>query len=220
LAHMPDGLPPSEFLPDRIESVRRRREWTQQDLADAMKAIGNGVKINRSTIAKIESGKRAVTVDEVFWFAAALGVSPLALVLPRGDQPVRVAPGADVSSSSAIRWFRGLVPLLLLGNGERRDDRGHDDVRFFDEQRPDYEVRAERRLPGLLHLMDDAALVVSLVGDGDPGKDTAAGVAPDQAADYFLRRVAEEALALQQKLIEVAKRERARRTAARREATS
>ena len=48
--------------------------------------------IDRSSIAKIESGKRGVSLDELFWFAVALDVSPMALCVPRDGVELQVAP--------------------------------------------------------------------------------------------------------------------------------
>lgn len=186
-------------MPERIKSVRERHQWTQQQLADRMKAIGNGAKIDRSTIAKVESLNRAVTVDEVFWFAAALDVSPLALLLPqRSDDEVRVAPGfPSTSVTGLVSWYRGLRPLIL-----RSDD--STEVRFFNEQRPDYEVTAERRLPGVLRLVEMADGVVAAVAENKAGRDVGSGATRaatgDRGAVWALEGIAEMASTLRERL--------------------
>lgn len=183
---------PSEYLPHRIESVRRRREWTQSQLADAMNKWGNGTKIDRSTIAKIESGKRAVSVDEVFWFAAALEVSPLTLLLPRRDEPVRVVPEMTLPASGVVGWLRGLHPLIQ--GGTREQDR------FFEEERPSYEVDAERRLPGLLEWRTAADIVVRIAAAGNPGEDRGNLISGDLAAIEYLDTMIEEAKRFRRRL--------------------
>jgi transcriptional regulator with XRE-family HTH domain len=70
---------PSDFsdatFARRLRLVREAAGMTQQQLADAMAATGN--KIHRSTIGKIESGDRPVTIGEAVELAGIVGV-PLA----------------------------------------------------------------------------------------------------------------------------------------------
>src|SRR5260370_38644649 len=74
----PQG-PPSDFsdatFARRLRLVREAAGMTQQQLADAMAATGN--RIHRSTIGKIESGDRPVTIGEAVQLAGILGI-PLA----------------------------------------------------------------------------------------------------------------------------------------------
>ena len=94
-----DEKPPatiSEIIAMRL--VEARRGVTQAQLADRLR--GMGVKMDRASIAKIEARAkrsktkaRKVTVEELFLLAAALGVSPLHLVLPLDDQSrVEISP--------------------------------------------------------------------------------------------------------------------------------
>lgn len=66
----------------RLRATREASGMTQQQLADAMASTGN--KIHRSTIGKIESGGRPVTIGEAVQLAGILGVdlAVLATELP------------------------------------------------------------------------------------------------------------------------------------------
>jgi transcriptional regulator with XRE-family HTH domain len=120
---------PSEIFAVEVRTTRERKGWTQQQLADRLVELD--CPIDRSTIAKIESGKRGISLDEAFAFAAALGVSPAALALPRGsDTDVRVAPKRTVRGYQAHRWLQGRAPLL------------DDNERFYNDARPDFEASA------------------------------------------------------------------------------
>ncbi|HMS97644.1 MAG TPA: helix-turn-helix transcriptional regulator [Saprospiraceae bacterium] len=52
-------------LGDKIRTVRERRGYSQEQLADLM-------NINRSTISKIENGKFSITVDYLVRFSIFL----------------------------------------------------------------------------------------------------------------------------------------------------
>ena len=83
-AYDPGGLqgPPSDFsdaiFARRLRAVREASGMTQQQLADAMARTGN--KIHRSTIGKIESGDRPVTIGEAVQLAGILGIPLVELV--------------------------------------------------------------------------------------------------------------------------------------------
>src|ERR1700722_2997434 len=89
--------PPSDFsdaiFARRLRAVREASGMTQQQLADAMASTGN--KIHRSTIGKIESGDRPVTIGEAVQLAGILGVDLAELVTehtldPRVEARVKV----------------------------------------------------------------------------------------------------------------------------------
>jgi transcriptional regulator with XRE-family HTH domain len=84
--------------------------WGQEELARRLEAVG--YPINRATIAKIESGRRVVTLDEVLIFALVFDVSPLHLVVPEGPtEPLSVTPTVRVVAAKARRWIRGWEAL-------------------------------------------------------------------------------------------------------------
>lgn len=91
----------------RLAEAREARGWKQRDLAERS-------GISQSTIAKTETGKRSgqVTIEEALRLAAALGVSPLHLIVPLEDEArVEVAPKVRVSARRAREWVRGEQPL-------------------------------------------------------------------------------------------------------------
>jgi transcriptional regulator with XRE-family HTH domain len=77
---------PSDFsdaiFARRLRQVRELAGMTQQQLADLMARTGN--RIHRSTIGKIESGARPVTIGEAVQFAGILGVGLAQLVTDPG----------------------------------------------------------------------------------------------------------------------------------------
>jgi transcriptional regulator with XRE-family HTH domain len=153
---------PSEILVGELQAARGRKGWTQRQLADRLEELG--APLDRSTIAKVESGKRGVLLDEVFWFAVALDVSPPALVLPRDAEPVQLAPALEAGSWEALQWFRGLYPLAATDAAESPVDSPA--VRFFYEACPDYEAETIRRFPGVRDIWFLASLAMTY-GSGD-----------------------------------------------------
>jgi transcriptional regulator with XRE-family HTH domain len=136
----PPAKTPSEIFAVEVRTTRERKGWTQQQLADRLAALD--CPIDRSIIAKIESGKRGVSLDEAFAFAAALGVSPAALALPRGtDTDVRVAPNLTVRGYEAYRWLQGRAALI------------DHDKRFYNDARPDFEANAFQYAPLAHHVV-------------------------------------------------------------------
>jgi transcriptional regulator with XRE-family HTH domain len=94
----------------RLREARNARGWTQQELANAMEALG--APMDRTTIAKLEKGQRQARVEELVALAAALDVSPLYLILPlRIDTTVRLTPKLTVEAIEALKWARGEGPL-------------------------------------------------------------------------------------------------------------
>jgi transcriptional regulator with XRE-family HTH domain len=135
----PNAKSPSEAAAEELRRVRTRKGWNQQQLADALHELG--APIDRATISKIETGERRITLDEVFLFAYALGVSPAALVLPRPARSmVAVTPTTSVTALEALHWLRG---VYSLAEGEWDDA----EERFFAEETLDEEALAYRRLP-------------------------------------------------------------------------
>lgn len=138
---------PSQEMAARVRTVRIRKGWTsQQKLADELGKLG--YEVDRSAIARLETGKRGVHVDEAFALAAALEVSPLSLMLPSAPgEPVAVAPEMTVTSAEARAWARGESPLP----GQ--------DQRFFEQEAPEFwvEVGALQRVPGLYGAVDRLA---------------------------------------------------------------
>ena len=70
----------TEVVAKRLRRLRLDRGWSAQRLADECSRMG-GLSLTRSTIAKIESGKRlSITADEVAVLSKALGVTATSLI--------------------------------------------------------------------------------------------------------------------------------------------
>lgn len=95
---------------ERVRSLRIRNGMSQQDLADRMNHLG--ARVDRSVVAKVEAGKRAVSLEDVFRFALALDVAPVHLIVPiDGDDPIHLAPQMEAPPAEVRNWIRGFTPL-------------------------------------------------------------------------------------------------------------
>lgn len=102
---------PHDIAIERIRQLRKRHAYTQQDLADRLNLIG--AHTDRAAVAKVELGKRGLSVDELFRYALALNVAPVHLVSPPdSDEPISLGPSLEVSPSEMRRWVRGQEPLI------------------------------------------------------------------------------------------------------------
>jgi transcriptional regulator with XRE-family HTH domain len=126
----------------RLREARDERVWTQQDLSDALDALG--APMDRTTIAKLEKQQREVRLDELIAIAAALDVAVLHLILPiEGDDAVRLAPSLETGVERARDWAGGRHPLNA------------DNARFYYYQSPrDSELDAENRSHEHLQVMN------------------------------------------------------------------
>lgn len=95
---------------ERVAHFRKRvgdKGITAQALADRCASLGH--PLDRTVIAKLEKGLRqSVTVADLVVLAAALGVSPTALVVPIDQtETVEILPGQEVASYEAMTWLTG-----------------------------------------------------------------------------------------------------------------
>jgi transcriptional regulator with XRE-family HTH domain len=149
---------PSEAAAEELRRVRTRKGWNQQQLADQLHELG--APIDRATISKIETGDRRITLDEVFWFSYAFGVTPTALILPRPfGSRVAVTPTTSLQAWQAMDWLRG----SYVG----RPPENESDEIFFQEERIEEDAVAWRRYPELTVLRDEAAIAVRIAVDDD-----------------------------------------------------
>jgi len=100
---------PGQVLAHRVREARKRRDWTQQQLADRLRELG--FPTHRLTIAKIEKGgTRAenAPLREVLALAAALDVAPVHLLVPLEDEAmVAVTPELFSQARHVRAWIRG-----------------------------------------------------------------------------------------------------------------
>ena len=130
-----------------LRTIRRRRGLSTYDLADRLTGIG--WPIHQTGLVRIETGERAVTVDDLLAIAIVLDCSPAALLMP-GDVAAPDDSGAvpqfEVVSSQTIaagpdmwRWAASEAPLILRDQDGGPVDRHlsvRDEVLWLIENRP------------------------------------------------------------------------------------
>lgn len=105
--------PAGDQVAQNLARVRSACRLTTTELAEAVTKLG--VQMTASTVTKIERQGRRVTVDELVALAAALDVSPVALMLPARDPggPVRLTEGFTARTwRDAWHWMHGKRPLI------------------------------------------------------------------------------------------------------------
>lgn len=81
-----------------------------------------GYPLPRSTIANIESGRKAaIAVQEIAVIARALGTSPISLLYDvESNELVEICPGLHRLPIEAVEWFSGMWPILQPDPGLSR----------------------------------------------------------------------------------------------------
>lgn len=102
-----------EIVRTNLERIRRSRGWTLQTLSDRMTGE---VQLSVSGLSKIETGARGVDVDDLVAIAAALDVSPLALLLPSQVSPFELVHvgGTALEARVLWEWAIGQSPITDL----------------------------------------------------------------------------------------------------------
>ncbi|GAA3465701.1 hypothetical protein GCM10018965_002530 [Nonomuraea roseola] len=125
------------LVADNVRHHRTRQGLSVQKLADRCTAMG--LPMERSNLAKLESGHRAsVTVPELLVLAHALNTPPLLLLAPLGRaDSVEILPGVEAAPQEAVFWLDGTAPLVH-GDDEGADARAElqslrDHQRLVDE---------------------------------------------------------------------------------------
>ncbi|WP_157865019.1 helix-turn-helix domain-containing protein [Streptomyces prasinopilosus] len=91
-----------------IKRIRKARGLSVYTLSDRLRDAGRTVA--PSAISKVERCERQVHVDELVVFAAALDVSPSALLLPPTDNPsekVEITGAGPIPADQAWDWMDG-----------------------------------------------------------------------------------------------------------------
>lgn len=119
MAKLPPDTPrtTSQIVASEIRHWRTRRAFSAAQLAERVNALG--VDMNRAIVANIEHNRRErITVEEVYAFAYALGVPPVALLLPfASPERVAVTPEVTANSWEVFEWLTGVEPLDDTGTG-------------------------------------------------------------------------------------------------------
>lgn len=99
-----------QTVAQQIRVRRSGRGMTQQGLSDRLNQLG--AQLDRTTVAKIEAGRREISLSETFSFALALDVAPVHLLVPiDSDEPISLAPNLEAAPHEVRAWIRGAMPL-------------------------------------------------------------------------------------------------------------
>jgi transcriptional regulator with XRE-family HTH domain len=106
----PRSISPIAVIAQRVKEVRGRKGWNAAQLGKEVSK--HGVRWDRFTVANLENGKRQnVTVQELMALALALGVAPINLLVPLGDEQYEITPSRTEGADTVRAWVRGEVAL-------------------------------------------------------------------------------------------------------------
>ncbi|MGW5122992.1 helix-turn-helix domain-containing protein [Streptomyces sp. NPDC004069] len=106
--------PTAAAVAANLRRLRKVRGLSVYMLSDKVEEAGR--TIHPAAISRIERGKRQTTVDDLMALAAALNVSPSALLLPPNDGPaqtVAITGAGTVPADAAGDWVDGIRPLTV-----------------------------------------------------------------------------------------------------------
>lgn len=114
------GKRPAEILAEQLPELRRLvGGLSQAALAERLAALGSDM--DAQAVAKIEGKRRGVSLNEALELAAALGIYPMHLFLPRHEGNVllgRKTARSNFTASLMRHWMAGEVPLPLPDHSE------------------------------------------------------------------------------------------------------
>lgn len=123
-----------------------------------------GMKVSRSALSELENGKRkSISLAEFFILAAALDVSPVALLFPEyPDGVVEFLPGIKTSSFEASNWISGdqLLDNGLTDGEPQLHGFGYDVVKYSRERFNLWSKALEDLLAGWRSPSDDIAAIL------------------------------------------------------------
>ncbi|MEU8891134.1 helix-turn-helix transcriptional regulator [Streptomyces sp. NPDC048442] len=111
--------PAAAQVAKNIELIRKARQLKQKDVSDRLREAGRPML--PTVVSKVERGERRIDVDDLVAFGRALGVPPVLLLYPLGqDEEVEVLKGQRVPTEAALKWFVGedRFPSELVPGGE------------------------------------------------------------------------------------------------------
>lgn len=114
---------PGAAIGARVCGFRKGRGWSQARLVRRLAEVG--LSLGQSNLARLENGKRDVSVADLFALALALDVPPL-LLLGSDDDRDRVRVGTRGESPGRLRaWATGRQPLdTVRGQAAYREHTG------------------------------------------------------------------------------------------------
>ncbi len=104
-------LTPSEAFIRTVRAARNRRGWNQQQLAERLTELG--VPTAQSTVARLEKGKRGVSLDDALALSVALDVSLMHMVAGAAVDydEIAFAPAVVLDTEQARENIRGNLSL-------------------------------------------------------------------------------------------------------------
>lgn len=103
-----------EMVGQQVREHRKAAGLGQEGLADEVKEQ-TGVQMSRTTVVRIERGKRPVTIPELVAIALVLNVTPAELVTPvHNDDVLDVTANHVTTSARTYFWWVGLNPFTTL----------------------------------------------------------------------------------------------------------
>lgn len=100
----PKNLTADQVVADQVRHLRGRSGLTQQELADTL-------GWTQSQVARLELGKRAVTVADLLALSWALDVAPIYLLAGSFTGEIPVIEQLRVPAGDLREWIRGYDPL-------------------------------------------------------------------------------------------------------------
>lgn len=170
-----------------LRRLRDLRRWSTNDLAQQLGEKGR--PIPPTGITRIESGNRAVDVDDLMTLATVLRVNPNALLFPpvADDTMIALTAAGVIPAWVVWQWADGRAPLAIRADEEKAQFEPGALTDFFAHARPtglpkdaetlaalnDLKLRASRLIEGLQHRQRGTVdPIVKGVG-ADPAEDLA-----------------------------------------------
>jgi transcriptional regulator with XRE-family HTH domain len=126
----------AETVSANVQRLRKERNLGLRGLSNKLGEVGR--PLGHSAVDQIERGTRRVDVDDLVALAAALGVSPVTLMMPSMENRAEMidAPGEDgkATPTPADRWWlwlRAESPLPGYIGSDRK---------FFADARPEWDA--------------------------------------------------------------------------------
>ena len=108
--------PVGGYVIANLAALRAERRLTYKDLSDRLDRLDR--PIPTLGLSRIEKGKRRVDADDLVALALALGVSPVALLLPRDTgayDEIELTSSVRATARAAWEWSAGNFPLVASG---------------------------------------------------------------------------------------------------------
>jgi transcriptional regulator with XRE-family HTH domain len=122
----------AETVSANVKRLRTEQNLGLRSLSNKLREVGR--PLGHSAVDQIEKGTRRCDVDDLIALAAALGVSPVSLLMPgmsAADAPKEIeVGGVDVSIARLWRWLIAEATLPGYARPQRR---------FFADARPEWD---------------------------------------------------------------------------------